>query len=150
MYISSSGASHGAGALILRADCMYTPHCGLRMNHEIVIEHGMISAIRPQQPAMGDRVVELGNAIILPGLVNAHTHLEYSALADIIDASQFFPWIRSLLKLRGHMSPEDYYISSLYGALQSLRSGTVALGDVTFSDASPRAIVMSDWMPRYT
>ena len=140
MYISSSGASHGAGALILRADCMYTPHCGLRMNHEIVIEHGMISAIRPQQPAMGDRVVELGNAIILPGLVNAHTHLEYSALADIIDASQFFPWIRSLLKLRGHMSPEDYYISSLYGALQSLRSGTVALGDVTFSDASPRAI----------
>lgn len=140
MRFGSDRLSRGTEPLVLRADWIYTPHLGLRMNYELVVQHGMISAVRPQQPSLGDRVVELGNSMLLPGFVNAHTHLEYTAFMDLIDSPRFFTWIRRLLELRKHMSEGDFYVSSLYGAMQSLRSGTVALGDVSFSDTSPRAI----------
>ncbi len=140
MRFRSDKLSKGSEVLILRSEWMYSPQTGLRMNYELVIQNGMITAVRPQQAALGDRVVELGNAMILPGFVNAHTHLEYTAFADMIDSPHFFTWIRKLLELRKLMSAEDYYVSSLYGAVQSLRSGTTALGDVSYSDTSPRAI----------
>src|SRR3954463_12984460 len=51
--------------------------------------------------ADGAEVVHLGEVAVLPGLVNAHTHLELSYLRDEVPpASQFVTWIRGVMKAR--------------------------------------------------
>ncbi len=62
---------------------------------EVVVEDGRIAAVRPRQtPANECR--DFGDAILLPGLVNAHSHLEYTALRGFLEDIPFFPWIRAL------------------------------------------------------
>ena len=60
------------------------------------------SAGRPaSRAADGARVVDLGDVAVLPGLVNAHTHLELSYLRDEVPpASQFVTWIRGVMAAR--------------------------------------------------
>ena len=68
------------------------------------IEHGRIVAIGRRRltgnPPSG-RSIDLGDSIILPGLVNAHTHLEFSDLERPLDAEGGLPgWIARVVALR--------------------------------------------------
>jgi putative selenium metabolism protein SsnA len=82
----------------------------------------------------GEDVVDLGEALVLPGLVNAHTHL-YSALArgmpSPADPPRSFLLIleRVWWRLDRALDPEAVYLSGLVGAVEAARSGTTALFD---------------------
>lgn len=70
--------------------------------------------------------------ILLPGLVNAHTHLELSHLQGQLPEGQgFVPWLDTLLRLRNEAKP-DAINAAMENALEQLEaSATVALGEVT-------------------
>src|SRR5471032_2350923 len=49
----------------------------------------------------GAQVIDLGDVAVMPGLVNAHTHLELSYLRDEVQpASQFVTWVRGVMRAR--------------------------------------------------
>ena len=77
-------------------------------------------------------VLDLGDGVLLPGLVNAHCHLELSALAGRVDRSRgFVPWVASLVEARGACAEGDEH-AAIAAEIQRLEeSGTVALGDVS-------------------
>jgi cytosine/adenosine deaminase-related metal-dependent hydrolase len=82
-----------------------------------------------------DDVVDLGDAVLTPGLVDAHAHLELTALAGRIERGADFPaWIRSLVAARPGL---DEVRSVARGLALLAGSGTVAVGDVanSWSDA---------------
>jgi cytosine/adenosine deaminase-related metal-dependent hydrolase len=76
---------------------------------------------------------DLGDGVLLPGLVNAHCHLELSHLAEKLPPAggSFVPWVESVVASRGqHTSLE--IASAVDRAITALEaSGTVALGDVS-------------------
>lgn len=75
--------------------------------------------------------IDLGDSILLPGLINAHCHLDYTDMAGQIPRPKQFPdWIKSLLALKAHWSYSDYAQSWLNGAGMLLRSGVTAVADV--------------------
>ncbi len=102
------------------------------------IEHGRIAAIGQQRtPAdlNGCRPVDLGDAILCPGLVNAHTHLEFSDLEQPLDAEGGLPgWIARVVAIR-RARPTDAegarLTSSLRAGLtESLGHGVTTIGDI--------------------
>ena len=66
-----------------------------------VVAYGALGPAGRRGLADGAREVDLGNVAVLPGLVNAHTHLELSYLRDEVPpASEFVTWIRGVIAAR--------------------------------------------------
>tara|TARA_R110002111_G_scaffold256979_2_gene324611 strand:+ start:98995 stop:100221 length:1227 start_codon:yes stop_codon:yes gene_type:complete len=93
------------------------------------------------------RAVDLGNAALIPGLVNAHTHLEFSHLPrPLTPAAPFTDWIRSVMQSRfaGSVPVEQ---SILKGMKESLEAGTTCLGEIATSDKSLQLLQQAESAP---
>lgn len=98
----------------------------------------------------GERVVSVGaraslqadawtetRAILLPGLVNAHVHLELSKLrCETRSGGGFGPWVTSMMQRRDVLAPELDEEAIDAGIAELLRAGTAAIGEVSNSLAS--------------
>src|SRR5215213_117217 len=82
------------------------------------------------------RVEHLGEAAILPGLINTHTHLELTALRGYLEKEEtnFFAWLRKLTIARlERMTPDDIRVSATWGACEAVRAGITCVGDASDS-----------------
>ncbi len=74
--------------------------------------------------------IELGRVAMIPGLVNAHTHLEFSLLPEPIPtAGRFTDWIRSVVNYRRE-HPTGTGRAIRQGVAEAIRSGTTLIGDI--------------------
>ena len=109
---------------------------------EVVVEDGRIAAVRPSR-APASECRDFGNAILLPGLVNAHAHLEYTALRGFLEDIPFFPWIRALTAAKASLTPEDWLWSARLGAWECLAAGITTVGDNTDAGVTLRVLTES-------
>ncbi|MBA3400394.1 MAG: amidohydrolase family protein [Actinobacteria bacterium] len=79
------------------------------------------------------------DAVLLPGFVNAHTHLEYAAYAGFGDGLSFGPWIALHMERKARIDFEEMEAIARLGALECLRSGITTVGDCSFSGAAATA-----------
>jgi 5-methylthioadenosine/S-adenosylhomocysteine deaminase len=82
------------------------------------------------------QVESFGEAVILPGLVNTHTHLELTALRGYLEneESDFFAWLRKLTLARlERMTADDIRVSAMWGACEAVRAGITCVGDASDS-----------------
>lgn len=88
----------------------------------------------------GAEVVRVHGAV-LPGLVNAHTHIELSAMRGKVGGGRgFVGWVDSLIAQRAEVAPEED-AQAIEDAIDDLvRTGTVAVGEVTNSLAAVRPL----------
>lgn len=93
---------------------------------------GAASAIPPKYAQ--DRRVELGSAILMPGLVNAHTHLELTAMRGFLEGLSFREWLSVLTRARHDCyTPDSLYDSACAGVEEALRNGITTCADTTES-----------------
>src|SRR3954465_12149683 len=85
--------------------------------------------------ADGAEVVDLGDVAVMPGLANAHTHLELSYLRDEVPpASQFVTWIRGVMKARRERPDPGgkEILDAVDAALHEAEAcGTAIVGDIS-------------------
>ncbi|HLL75335.1 MAG TPA: amidohydrolase family protein [Pyrinomonadaceae bacterium] len=82
---------------------------------------------------------EFGEAAIMPGLVNCHSHLELTAMRGYLeDVEDFFlAWLRKLTVARNErMTADDLRVSAAWGAVEALRAGVTCVGDAGDSSAT--------------
>ena len=83
-----------------------------------------------QKKFSGD-VFDLGETVLLPGLINAHCHLDYTDMAGLFPPRKSFcDWIKLITTEKSHWSFSDYAESWINGAKQLLHSGTTAVADI--------------------
>lgn len=97
--------------------------------------HHQVVAVGPRESLQREFASarwEAHRSVLLPGLINAHTHLELSALrGQVAGGRGFVPWVTELMAARERFAPEldiealDRAVSELLG------SGTVAVGEVS-------------------
>jgi len=100
-------------------------------------EHGLIAAVgRREEIGEGTHYPE---AVILPGFVNAHTHLEYAVYAGFGDGLGFADWIGLHVQRKQRIDLADVEAIARLGAFNCLRSGITTVGDCSFSGAAATA-----------
>ncbi len=94
-----------------------------------------------QPPRNAADVLDLGDAVLTPGLINAHTHLELTCYAEQIEPSPFWEWIPRLVRLRaapGQLEREARGVED--GAWRSIRAGVTCVGDISRRNVHWRAL----------
>lgn len=95
-----------------------------------------VGAGAPPRPA-----VDLGRTAVLPGLVNAHTHLELSWMAGLVPpASSLSDWLRDLIAKRAAGPPGgplEAVAAARQAAVDAVRTGTVLVGDISNTLMTP-------------
>src|SRR6266513_2315991 len=78
------------------------------------------------------QVVDLGEQALLPGLINAHCHLDYTCLRGKIPPQKTFAdWIRAINAEKAKLSPKDYLSSINEGFAEAKRFGTTTIANLT-------------------
>jgi cytosine/adenosine deaminase-related metal-dependent hydrolase len=100
-------------------------------------ERDMRAAHRDAEP------VNCGNAIILPGLVNAHTHLELTGIGQLPRPRSFVDWLIELRSSLGGITDFNRFVreSTLAGIAQSFKYGVTTVGDITLNPAITRPLL---------
>lgn len=75
------------------------------------------------------------HAVLLPGLVNAHTHLELTSLRGAVPEHEFVAWIRHVRRAKEGLSDEAYQRAAEAGVREAWRHGTTTVGDTGTSGA---------------
>jgi len=110
-------------------------------NAAFVVEKNRFVEVGPAPEVLqrypGD-VVDLGECIVLPGLINAHCHLDYSSLRGSILPSRNFPqWISRINALKRSLSDEDYLVAMEMGFFELRRFGVTSVFNIV---ATPQVL----------
>jgi aminodeoxyfutalosine deaminase len=77
-------------------------------------------------------ILDLGEQVLLPGLINAHCHLDYTCLRGKIPPQKSFTeWIRGINAEKGTLAPKDYIASINEGFAEAKRFGTTTIANLT-------------------
>ena len=110
-------------------------------NGAVVISENRIRAVGSWpdlQPHAAGEILDLGEVILLPGLVNAHCHLDYTDMAGLLPPpKKFTDWIPLMLAAKAEWSYTEYARSWLNGARMLLQTGTTTVADI---EAAPELL----------
>jgi 5-methylthioadenosine/S-adenosylhomocysteine deaminase len=105
----------------------------------VAIEDGRIAAVGSSAELGSGTYFE--DAVIAPGFVNAHSHIEYAVYAGFGDSlADFAEWIRLHTERKHRIAWEEYIAIARLGAAECLRSGITTVGDCSFSGAAAVAV----------
>lgn len=107
-----------------------------------ILSVGSLSNLQAQYPHAA--IQDFGEAAILPGFVNTHSHLELTAFRGRLEETSFQRWIVQLIKLkRERLNADDLLNSARLGCIEAIRSGITTLGDTSDAAAPLQALIES-------
>jgi cytosine/adenosine deaminase-related metal-dependent hydrolase len=110
-------------------------------NGTVVESDGLITYVGPQASAPPGKDHDLGDAILLPGLVNTHTHLELTAMRGFLENCQFPEWIDKLRQSRNEVMDRDALLDSArFGILEGIEAGITTYADTCSSGVALEAM----------
>ncbi|MEY2440223.1 MAG: aminodeoxyfutalosine deaminase [Verrucomicrobiota bacterium] len=90
-----------------------------------IVDVGRFAEVKAR---ISDQILDLGESILLPGLINAHCHLDYTSLrGKIAPQKSFTDWIRKINSAKQNMSERDYVASISAGFSESRKFGTTTV-----------------------
>ncbi|MHB9035197.1 MAG: amidohydrolase family protein [Armatimonadota bacterium] len=129
--------------MIYRAAHILTMTGGEITNGDVLVRNGCICDIGVNLIEMhpNEHVIDLGNCALLPGFINAHSHIDYTTHRNRRDALNLWNWIDGFGYNSGFLPEyDDILQSAILGASECARSGITCLGDSTFGGAAAEAM----------
>ena len=89
-------------------------------------------------------VEEFGQAVIIPGLINTHTHLELTGFAEQIEEREFSSWIRRLRELKTTRTSREFLQAARQGLQMCYAAGVTTVADTGDSDSVIQVLAEAD------
>jgi 5-methylthioadenosine/S-adenosylhomocysteine deaminase len=110
-------------------------------NGTVVVDDQRIAWVGPRREAPAGDDVDLGDAVLLPGLVNAHTHLELTVMRGFLEGLEFVQWIRQLTAARAAVLDDAAMLDSARaGIAEGLLAGITTYADTCSSGVAIQAM----------
>jgi cytosine/adenosine deaminase-related metal-dependent hydrolase len=110
-------------------------------NGTVVESDGQITYVGPRAAAPPGDDYDLGDAILMPGLVNTHTHLELTAMRGFLENCQFAEWIDKLRQSRNEILDDEMLLDcARLGIVEGLEAGITTYADTCASGVVMRAM----------
>ena len=94
----------------------------------VVVAGNLITAVGRWRDLAGNGARDLGEVALLPGLINAHCHLDYTDMRGLLPwRGEFFDWIHRITALKKRWSAEQYRQSIRHGLAEAVATGTTTL-----------------------
>lgn len=123
-----------SGGKVIRAAAVLSVTMPPLRDAAVDIRNGRIRAVVPWRLLARERrsgALELGDVILLPGLVNAHCHLDYTDMAGQLPPQESFTdWLKLIVSVKASWTLEDFARSWQAGAAMLVRSGTTTVADI--------------------
>ncbi len=110
----------------------------------VVINNSRISYVGKSNKFVedADEVIDASNFLVMPGLVNTHTHLAMTLMRGISDDVPLQKWLSEIIfPIEAKLTPNEVYIGTLLATIESIKSGVTTVADFYFHmDASAKAV----------
>jgi len=127
---------------VTEADLMVRDTTVLTMNadfdvlahHDVIVDGQRIAAVAPTgQTPRARKILDGRGLILMPGLINAHTHLGMSFFKATSAAAELFEWLNWTGRYQKRMTPEYAYWSVMLAAAEMIRAGVTTCADMFFN-----------------
>lgn len=130
--------SERGGTAAYRARWVFTGLGSPLENATVEVDHGRIAAVHQR---FDPQAVDLGNAAVIPGLVNAHTHLEFSQIQRPVGPSApFTAWLQAVIAERQAAAPTDRPAAIAQGLAECAAEGTTSIGEIASAGETAGAV----------
>ena len=106
----------------------------VRVSDGVIAE---VSAGSSPKAATNGQVIDGSDCVLMPGLVNAHTHLYQVLLRAVWEDLPLLPWLRRIYGAAQVLRPEHFYAGTLLGCIEAIRSGVTVLCEHNFLNPHP-------------
>lgn len=110
------------------------PQRNIYENVDLKVEDDRIAGIGRGFSTEGERVIDCSEKVVMPGLVNAHTHVSMTLLRGVSDNKLLQDWLEEdIFPAEQRIEPEDAYLGGLLGSIEMLKTGTTTFNDMYFN-----------------
>lgn len=113
-------------------------HGAVLVRNGRIADVGLAHMMRMRYP--DEEVRDFGQAALLPGFVNVHSHIEYTAMRGIVHDVPYATWLMAVNEKTARMSSDDLLHSAILGGLEALSSGITCLADISPTGATLHAL----------
>jgi len=100
---------------------------------DVLIDDGRITSVGHAK-ARPDEVVDASGCVVMPGLINCHTHVAMSLMRSIADDVKLDKFLDKTFAIDAKRTPEDVAVGATLGCLEMARSGTTTFVDMYYSE----------------
>ena len=92
---------------------------------------------QPQVAEVGEQVIDGSGSVLMPGLVNAHTHLYQVLMRAVWEDLPLLPWLKRIYGAAKILRPEHFFAGTLLGCVETIRSGVTTVCEHNFLNPHP-------------
>jgi 5-methylthioadenosine/S-adenosylhomocysteine deaminase len=96
----------------------------------VVVDNGLITFVGKDTEEKADKMIDATGCAVMPGLINAHTHLSMTLFRGYADGLLYGDWIKKIQQAEMKLSPANIRAGAYLGVLEMIKSGTTAFADM--------------------
>lgn len=101
---------------------------------DVVVDGETIVSVGGRYNGTGDREIDASGDIVIPGLINTHTHVAMSVMKGVVDDLTFPDFLDRVFKIDSDRTDRDLDIGTKIGCMEMMRSGTTTFMDMYYSE----------------
>ena len=116
--------------LVIKGGTVLTMCGEIIKNGVVVVDKGLITFVGKDIKVKADKIIDAKGCAVMPGLVNAHTHLPMTLLRGYADGLPYREWTEKIRKAEMKLTPEYIKAGARLGILEMIKSGTTSFADM--------------------